>query len=79
MSHGLLYSVMNEQIGQNETSRNPMDSSCGNFVNARGRSRDGGGGFLPCTVGPETGQNHYLGLVQFPLPANCARVGRNYN
>ena len=27
----------NEQIGQNEAHRNPMDSSCGYVVNARGR------------------------------------------
>ena len=27
-----------------------------------------GGGFPPCTVGPEMGRNHYLGHVQFPPP-----------
>ena len=48
-----------------------MDSSYGNFVNARGRSRDSaprgqGGGSPSCTVGPETGN------VQFPPPAHCA-------
>ena len=53
--------------------RNPMDSSCGNFVNAGGRSRDRVG-FSPCTVDPETGQTPYLGHVQFPPPSPlCAQ------
>ena len=34
------------------------------IVNARGRSRDSA----------HTGQNHYLGHVQFPPPAHCELV-----
>ena len=45
-----------------------MDSTSGNFVNARDRVA---GGSPPCTVGPETGPNHYLGHIQFPPPAHC--------
>ena len=37
----------NKQIGQNEAHMNPMDSSCGNFVNARRRPCDRLG-VLPC-------------------------------
>ena len=48
-----------------------MDSSCGNFVNARGRPRDGGS--LQCTVFPETSRNHY---VQFPPQAHCVLGAR---